>query len=390
MANKHRPFRPDWVTHPGEHLEELLTVYDITQAELAERTGISRKTINAIIRGDMLLSSETAVLLEPVLGRSARTWMNLDAHYRERQAQILQEQRIRAAEGSIKAFPLPALKKRGIVPKTNDIVEIGSALLTFFAISSFDAWQTIWKPSALRVAYRQRRHETKTPEIVSIWLREGQRIVEAHPIPHAFDETKLREILPRLRAISRLPSTDSWVLVRELCAEAGVTIIRVAPYAKLGVYAASYRFRGHTIIQLSGHQRTIDQVWFSLFHEIGHLLLHGVKEIFLDDGDPGASEPDETETLDKQEVEADAFARRQLIPDGAFRQFIRESRGIYTATSVDAFAEEQEVHAGIVVGRLQHENYIKYSVLRDLQEPYGWPDEENNSSVEEAHIEMVR
>ena len=373
MTEKKRPFRPDWTVHPGEHLEELLTVYGITQAELAERTGLSRKTINAIIRGEMLISAETAILLESVLPWSARTWMNLDVQYRERCAQIEQEHRIRASEQLIKTFPLPELKKRGIVPKTNDIIEVGLALLAFFAIGDFDVWDRLWQPSALQVAYRQQRYETKTPHIVSVWLREGQRAVEERPAPHAFNANTLRENLPRLRALSLQPADESWDLVREHCAEAGVTVVRVPHYPKLGVYAASYRYRGHTVIQLSGHQKSVDQVWFSLFHEIGHVLLHGVKDIFLDETDEKPAAPVTAGELAQQEVEADAFARRQLIPDGAFRRFVSESRGGYSTERVEGFAAQQGIHPSIVVGRLQHEQHLPYATaLSALKRIYDW------------------
>lgn len=372
MTERKRPNRLNWTAHLGHHLEELLTVYEITQAELAERTGLNRKTVNAIIHGDMQVSAETAILLESVLPWSARTWLNLDLQHRERLAQIAQEERIRAAEKLIKTFPLAELKKRGIVPKTNDIIEVGLALLGFFAIGDFDVWERLWQPSALQVAYRQQRYETKTPHIVSVWLREGQRAVEERPAPHAYNASTLRENLPRLRALSLQPADESWDLVRDYCAEAGVTVERVPHYPKLGVYAASYRYRGHTVIQLSGHQKSVDQVWFSLFHEIGHVLLHGVKDIFLDETDDKPAAPVTAGELAQQEVEADAFARRQLIPDGAFRRFVSESRSGYSTERVEGFAAQQGIHPSIVVGRLQHENIIRYSQLSELKAPYVW------------------
>ena len=61
-------YLPDEVSPPGDTLDELLETRGMTQAELAERTGHSRKVINEIVKGKAPLTPATALQLERVLG----------------------------------------------------------------------------------------------------------------------------------------------------------------------------------------------------------------------------------------------------------------------------------------------------------------------------------
>jgi HTH-type transcriptional regulator/antitoxin HigA len=63
------------------------------------------------------------------------------------------------------------------------------------------------------------------------------------------------------------------------------------------------------VVQLSLRSHEDGQFWFSFFHEVGHILLHGKKAAFLDDFKTDDSE---------QEREANAFARGLLIPDADY------------------------------------------------------------------------
>ena len=69
MNNMNRnQYIPDIVSAPGETLEEILEMRGMSQAELADRTGRPKKTINEIIRGKAAITAETALQLEKVLG----------------------------------------------------------------------------------------------------------------------------------------------------------------------------------------------------------------------------------------------------------------------------------------------------------------------------------
>ena len=111
------------------------------------------------------------------------------------------------------------------------------------------------------------------------------------------------------------------------------------------------------LIQLCLYGKQNDRFWFTFFHEAAHILLHGKKDIFLDNWDGGdriESEP---------EIEADRWAKEFLIPP----EFESELLNLRSKKRVIYLANNLGIHPGIVVGRLQHENIIPMSWMNDLK-----------------------
>src|SRR5262249_324734 len=77
-------FEPDWLSPPGETIADLLEEKGWTQAELAERTNFTRKHINELVAGKVVLTPEAALRLEATLGGTAAFWLAREARYRER------------------------------------------------------------------------------------------------------------------------------------------------------------------------------------------------------------------------------------------------------------------------------------------------------------------
>jgi addiction module HigA family antidote len=64
-------------THPGEMLrEDFLPDYGLTVAGLAEAVGVSRQSINELLRGRRGVSPEMALRLSRLFGNSAEFWLN--------------------------------------------------------------------------------------------------------------------------------------------------------------------------------------------------------------------------------------------------------------------------------------------------------------------------
>jgi HTH-type transcriptional regulator/antitoxin HigA len=86
-TKKRYPHEPDYAVTPGEVLQETMEALGMTRADLAKRTGLSRKTVNQIIQVREPISYDSALWLERVTGVAARVWNNLETAYRERLAQ---------------------------------------------------------------------------------------------------------------------------------------------------------------------------------------------------------------------------------------------------------------------------------------------------------------
>ena len=64
-------------THPGEMLaEDFLPDYGLTVTSLAEAVGVSRQSINELLRGRRAVSPEMALRLSRLFGNSPEFWLN--------------------------------------------------------------------------------------------------------------------------------------------------------------------------------------------------------------------------------------------------------------------------------------------------------------------------
>src|SRR3954451_14062880 len=114
------------------------------------------------------------------------------------------------------------------------------------------------------------------------------------------------------------------------------------------------------MIQLSLKYKTDDQLWFTFFHEAGHLLLHSKKQVFID---YGYSEED------NEEREANKFARDFLIPTRYADRLAHIAR---SREQIQEFAKAIGIAPGIVVGRLQHDKLLYPSAFHDLKRKFEW------------------
>ena len=345
---------------PGELLAETLEVSGLTQAELARRMSRPAQAINEIVRGAKEITAETAIQLERVLGVPAHVWLGLEAEYQHTKARQRDRQRLRAEAKLVDRFPCRAMRRLGWLKKTSDPVSEVEALLDFFGVSTLGA-----VAEAEAVAYRLSRSHPAQPEALAAWLRKGQ--IEAHHVKtEPFSEQRVQDLLPELRSLTRTkPETFEPRVKRELAA-CGIALVLLPHLPKTRAHGATRWLAPEKVaVQLSLRGKWADIFWFTLFHELGHVLRHGRRDIFIEWLD---------DTQDAREQEADDFASETLIPRLAYGAFLRRTPTL-SAMAVAAFADQQSIAPGIVVGRLQHDRRLPYSDLNHLRVQYSWAGE---------------
>lgn len=356
-------YTPEVVSPPGETLAEVLDDRSMTQAELAQRMGRPKKTINEIVNGKAELTPETAIQLESVLGIPAAFWNNFESNYRGYLARVAEEARLAAHAAWPDRFPLGEMYTYGWIAPRPDRISKVRELLSFFAVSSVDQWQERYQ--APLVAYRLPKRFTPDVHALSAWLRQGEReaqSVEGKP----FDAAAFRRTLKEIRTLTLEAPSVFQPRVEALGAECGVAIVFVPEVNKSRACgAARWLSPQKAMIQLSLRYKTADHLWFTFFHEAAHVLLHGKRESFVEFEGGSSGKRDEEE-------DANRFATDQLIPRMAFQQFV--SSGLFNRDSVRVFADRVGVAPGIVVGRLQHERQIPFSQLNDLKVRLRWSD----------------
>ncbi|MBN1574279.1 MAG: HigA family addiction module antidote protein [Deltaproteobacteria bacterium] len=359
MTNKElNQYIPDYLVKPGEILEEYLDNLCMSQLELATRTGLSKKTINEIIQGKSPITPETALKLERVLERPAHFWNNLERQYQEDRTRLMDRDRLQNDINWLKRIPVNAMIKLGWIKKADNKVSQLEEALRFFGVASPKQWETLW--NEYDVTYRQTRKSQPQIESISAWLRKGE--LDAQRISCApFNRVKFQEALDKIRNLTREAPDLFQPRLKELCAAAGVAVVFVPELPKTGVYGATRWMGDKAVIQLSLRYRSNDHLWFTFFHEAGHILKHGRKEVFIEDGKL---------TTDK-EREADIFAMDKLIPPERLKDLIRQLNG-YKLEPIIHFANEINIAPGIVVGRLQHDGALPKSHGNKLKVFYSW------------------
>jgi HTH-type transcriptional regulator / antitoxin HigA len=142
--------------------------------------------------------------------------------------------------------------------------------------------------------------------------------------------------------------------MKRLCSLVGVAVVVVPEITGCRASGATRWLAPHkAVLQLSVRHKRDDHLWFSFFHELGHILLHGKRDQFIEDGSPAE---------DPKEREADRFASDTLIPS----RYAAELASITSLAAIQDFAERIGVAPGIVVGRLQHDGIIRYQVGHKL------------------------
>ncbi len=353
-------YHPADVSPPGATLLEALDEREMTQAELALRTGRPKKTINEIVKGKAAITPETALQFERVLGISATFWNKREQQYREALARLADEQRLKGWVSWLRELPVKQMIARGWVRRRDDKSSQVLELLTFFGVASPEAYRVIFEQEV--VAFRKTGVSTSDMGGTAAWLRQGE--IEAAEIDCApYDERRFREALRKIRALTNEPPEGFEPEVIRLCAEAGVAVVFVQDLPRTGICGATrWLTPTKAVIQLSFRYKTDDHLWFTFFHEAGHILLHRKKEVFLEQEERAAT---------AEEEEANTFARDLLIAAPGWRSFVRS--GHFQAADIIAFANEVGVAPGIVVGRLQHDKLIPFSQCNDLKRKLAWP-----------------
>ena len=355
-------YRPDYAVSPGSVLEERLAAHDISQAEFARRCGRSPKLISDLIAGKAPVEPKTAIQFEKVLGVDADIWLGIEKDYRLHQTRVADAREAEAASAWSETFPIKELARRGVIRKPSTGGEAVSELLSFFGMASVEAWRI--KHHGTNVAYRHSPSFESDPPALAVWLRLAE-IDAAKQACSDYRESEFRKALRRVRRLTREPVPESLEETRKLCNNAGVAFILVKPLSKTRLSGAAWWLSPRKpVIALSACHKTDDHLWFSLFHEAAHILLHSKKNVFLDGTNGGE---------DDIETEANEWAANFLVPHAHLQRFI--VAGEYDGAAIRRFAEEHGIAPGIVVGSLQHREILPWNRLNNLKARLQWADE---------------
>lgn len=360
MATKRIGLYPDLLIHPGETLAEVLETRNMTQKELAVRTGVTPKHISKVINGGASITADFAAKLEYALNIEASFWMNLQSEYDIERVACADQNSITEAEIDI---------ARQLKDIWNYLVKIKIVEPLQFYRDRVLELRKILDVSNLTViprlqnnaVFRKASHTTINPYVLYAWQKLCVMKVSESKVTAALDLSKLRSYLPNIKTLMFDDINFALSELKKILEECGIkfTVIQNFRGAPVQGYIEKTD-NGGLLLCLTIRGKYADIFWFSLFHEIAHIIYEDFEYEYVD------------YDFEENEIEkrADEFASNILIAPNAYSTFVNNAD--FSLRAINKLAKENNVPNYIVIGRLQKQGLIPWSKYPKEKLRYEW------------------
>lgn len=347
--------------HPGFYVAELIEDMGISQVEFATRLGTTPKTLSTLINGQINLSNDIAKKLSAMLGTGVDVWLNLQKEFDEKIIEIQTAKEMDEQVDIAKQIDYSFFEKNVGLPASKNIYEKIENLCIYFKVSNLNI---LAQPDFL-VNFRSGVSDFQTKNVINsrAWIQTAINCSQSISTK-SFSAEKLKGYLPELRSMT-VQSPDAFLpRMREIFADCGVAFVLLPHLKNSGVNGAvKWISNDRVVLAINNRRLYADIFWFSLFHEIKHVLQQKVKTVFI-----SFSESEMKELDSALEDGADKFASDYLIPPAEIKKLNPTK---YTSdVDIVEFANSIGIHPGIVVGRLQHDKIISQTRCVNLKEKY--------------------
>lgn len=366
MSDAATGFQPDWVSRPADTICALMGKSGLSVHDIAEKFDADEYLIHELITGVRGIDNQAASLLSAALGGAPSFWLQRQRIYDERLKKAAESEAGEQAKAWVRQLPVKHLADAGWIKRPASWCETYQQLLAFFDVDEPGTWSRHYGRLLDQYAFRTSSTLTSSFAATATWLRLGE--LQAQKIQCApWDADRLRDRLVSLRALSKVKDPRVFIpQIRKLCAQCGVAVVFVrAPSGCRASGATKFLSPQKAMVILSFRFLSDDHFWFTFFHELGHILLHGEEDVFVEGGE------DINDQLAEKENEANVFASSLLVSVGEMR---RLSGGRPQAREVIRAAVSLGISPGILVGQLQFNGFIGFNQLNSLKRRYQWDD----------------
>jgi HTH-type transcriptional regulator/antitoxin HigA len=337
------------LSKPGDTIAETLEYIKMSQTELAERMGKTPPKINDLISGKEPITTTTALQLEKVLGISAQFWLNREALYREKLSRLEQEEFLEQCKDWLKVQPIKELKASGYLKTEKAGPEMVEECLKFYSVASPVQWESMYVNEYVSSNFRKSDAHQSTLGALAAWLRIGEIEMKKLSLS-SYSKESFKSNLTEIRDMVKSHPEDFATRLQTYCSNAGVGLIYTICIPKAPVSGVARWVGGNPLIQLTDRYKSNDHFWFTFFHEAGHILLHGKKDVFIEEFEEDINDP-------KKEKEANEFAYSILLPEGIPSNLPDR----ITENDIKQIAKSNKTHAAVVLSYLQRIKKVAYS-----------------------------
>lgn len=347
------------IVHPGETIKEIIEDREMTQEELSIRTGYSAKHVSDVINGKKDISSKFANTLEYALGIPTEFWINLQGIYDKKNLELEKINSIQENEYNV----LEELKEVINYFKEEKIIENNlNKSMTILKLRRFFELNDLTKIPNLplqQVAFRGSKKNNVNIYVLYAWQKLCEYFTEKVSVSDKFDKEKLQSKYEEIKKTMFLEPNEMVLKLKKIFGECGIAFEVVKHFKGAPVQGFIKKRENKIILCMTIRQSFSDIFWFTLFHEISHLINDDFEDVYID------------YSFIESEIEkrADLFARNTLINENEYKIFRMNSK--LDMISIQRFAKSQNVIPGIVIGRIQNDTQ-DYSFLAKYKEKYKW------------------
>lgn len=343
--NNYIEYRDSMAFHPGYYIEEIVDESGLTQQDFAKRLDTTPKNLSKLINAEQRLSVDMAMKLSKLLGTTVEYWLNLQNAYDAVLAQMAYDKEMEEEKRVLKIlgygyfrdyFGLPDVPRR--------IEEQVSLVRKHLQVASL----TVLLNRNLAVNFRSsadvlsEENTARANAMVQVAVNEALKIDAPE-----FSRSKFKTAVEF--ALTQTNNYNGFFpLIRERFLEAGVILVALPNLNGSKTNGATKKLGKSVMLMVNDRHQHADSFWFTLMHEVGHVV----------NNDFGISFTDESGDA---EMAADEYARNALIDPGMYQSF--KDGGVFTLDAIREFASAIGRDPGIVLGRLQKDGLVSYGNL---------------------------
>ncbi len=341
---------------PGEFIKEEMEIRNWTNEDLAQVLGLSPKTISEVLNNKQRITINTAKILGKAFGQSPQYWLNLDNNYRLRLQENNIESEVEIKSRIYERMPINDMIKRGWLKQYKDVNDLKNFFIYFWKLEEFN-YNWLDKLT-LPETRKSEAYSNFNKYYLLSWTQMAKRSSEKYQVGN-YLKKNLFSLSENLSEYSVQKNGVSKFL-HELN-NCGVKFLCLSHLPKTYLDGASFIHKKNPVIVYTKRYDRLDNFWFTIAHEIGHILMHikNENDMFIDD-----LKVDDNSEIEK---EANDFAS-DILKTKDILNYFNEYKHYTSAFRVKHASSDLNIHQSIIIGILKYYKILSYNRLNQLNE----------------------
>lgn len=354
---------------PGQIISREMQALNWNQEDLSQIIGLTPKSINLILNNKQGITIETAKLLSKAFKTNPEFWLNLEQNYRLRLSSETKKMKEIEIKAKIrKCMPMLEMKKKGWIDFDSSAASQEKAFCNFWGTDEINF--NIFDKKLPFCARKNNDDEVYTKYYSQTWFRKAEIEASKISVPE-YKKEALESLISNIEEYT-LSKEGIKKFIQKL-EECGVKFFVLSHLEKTYLDGAAFMSNNNPATVYTGRHKNIDSFWWTIIHELAHVLLHlESKKSFLDiiefTGDD----------MEIEEHEANDFTSITLKKKKIIKEY-EKLKSRLSETSLKNISKELNLSETVVLGILQFSarhpyrtklNHYKYSAIENIPAIY--------------------